>query len=260
MTFEDLRIARTPEFLKAISHELRWRLLLALVESDRRVQELVRLLGQPQNLVSYHLHRLQKQGVVSDRRSSADARAVYYSLNLDKVRQLYIQSGEMLHPALGSSTDVKVERTKGGFATRPRVLFLCTHNSARSQMAEGILRARGGGAVEVYSAGTQPTRIHPLSVRAMGDLKIDISQQRSKHMNEFILQKFDYIITVCDRAREACPIFPGDPTQIHWSIPDPAAVEGNEAERFKAFADTAVQLNTRIGYLLMIIRRNQEEK
>jgi protein-tyrosine-phosphatase len=112
------------------------------------------------------------------------------------------------------------------------VLFLCTHNSARSQMAEGILRQRSQNRIEVFSAGTEPGQVHPMAVRAMAELGIDIHNQRSKHLNEFLGKDFAYIITVCDRARENCPIFPGAPQRIHWSLPDPVEFEGSDEERY----------------------------
>lgn len=244
-----------PSFLKLLAHDLRWQLLTALAYSDRRVQELVHLLGRPQNLVSYHLGRLRQQDLVSERRSAADGRDVYYSLNLERMRQLYLASGEALHPALNGATEPLGAVAEAPESEPVRVLFLCTHNSARSQMAEGILRAADGDRVEVFSAGNEPSQVHPLAIQAMAALNIDISQQRSKHMEEFAGQHFDYIITVCDRVRESCPIFPGDPEQIHWSFPDPAAVEGSTNERRDAFARTARELSTRIHYLLMAIDR-----
>ena len=131
-----------------------------------------------------------------------------------------------------------------------RVLFLCTHNSARSQMAEAILRELGGGRVEAASAGTEVTRVHPLAVREMETRGIDIGAQRSKHLNEFIGEKLDYVVTVCDNAGESCPIFPGGPERIHWSIPDPSAVEGTEEIRAAAFKRAADDLTTRISDLL----------
>jgi protein-tyrosine-phosphatase len=138
-----------------------------------------------------------------------------------------------------------------------RVLFLCTHNSARSQLAEGILRAAVGDRVEVASAGSQPGRVHPLAIRAAAALNIDISNQRSKHMDEFAGQTFNYVITVCDQVREVCPVFPDDPQQIHWSFPDPAAVEGSEDKQFQAFMQTARELTTRISYLRLMLERRQ---
>ncbi len=111
-----------------------------------------------------------------------------------------------------------------------RVLTLCTANSARSQMAEGILRRLGGGAVESYSAGTHPSRLNPLAVQVMREIGIDISDQHSKPVTDFLGQPIDVVITVCDDAAEACPTFPGDVERIHWSFPDPAAVEGEGDE------------------------------
>jgi arsenate reductase len=116
-----------------------------------------------------------------------------------------------------------------------RVLFLCTHNSARSQMAEALLARIGGGRFDVFSAGTEATRVHPLAIRAMAEIGIDISRARSKHLDEFVGNDFDAVITVCDSANESCPVFPGTPQRIHWSFPDPSAVAGTEAERYCAF-------------------------
>ena len=116
-----------------------------------------------------------------------------------------------------------------------RVLILCTGNSARSQMAEGLLRSSGGNRFEVSSAGTKPSSVRPEAIAVMAELGIDISTHRSKHIREFEDQHFDYVITVCDSANESCPVFPGETERIHWSFPDPAAVEGGEAERLAAF-------------------------
>jgi arsenate reductase len=133
-----------------------------------------------------------------------------------------------------------------------RVLFLCTHNSARSQMAEGILRHMAP-AVEAASAGTEATRVHPLAIQALAPLGIDIARQRSKHLADYLGQSFDYVITVCDRASESCPLFPGGPERIHWSLPDPSAVEGDEPTRLRAFQATAQELLTRIRDLVSVI-------
>jgi protein-tyrosine-phosphatase len=126
-------------------------------------------------------------------------------------------------------------------------------------MAEGILREMGGDRVSVHSAGSEPGRVHPLAVRAVAAMQVDISGQRSKHMDEFADQTFDYVITVCDRVRERCPVFPNDPRRIHWSFPDPAAVEGTEAEQYQAFLQTARELTTRIGYLLLMKERRRPD-
>jgi arsenate reductase (thioredoxin) len=126
-----------------------------------------------------------------------------------------------------------------------RVLFLCTGNSARSQIAEGLLRKIGGGRFEAYSAGTSPRpQVHPTAVRAMADEGIDISSQRPKDLSHFRSPQFDFIITVCDKARESCPIIPGA-EMIHWSFPDPAEVTDERAQA-KAFRDTVLGLKRRI--------------
>jgi len=116
-----------------------------------------------------------------------------------------------------------------------RVLILCTHNSARSQMAEGLLRHLGGKDFTVFSAGTEATRVNPLAIRVMDEIGIDITGQYSKSLTQFLGQPLDVVITVCDQANESCPLFPGAPTRIHWSFPDPSAVQGAEEERIAAF-------------------------
>jgi ArsR family transcriptional regulator, arsenate/arsenite/antimonite-responsive transcriptional repressor / arsenate reductase (thioredoxin) len=247
-----------PDFLKALAHELRWKILVFLAHSDHNVAEIVRFLGQPQNVVSYHLRKLREHHVVTERRSSADSRDVYYSLDLDSFRFLYQATGEMVHPALHSE-DLIQEKTQWHLPTSPlRVLFLCTKNSARSQMAEGILRHLSQQAIEVYSAGSQPSALHPFAIRAMTTLGIDIHQQHSKHVDEFQNQSFAYIVTVCDRMREVCPSFPGDADRIHWSIPDPIEVEGTYEEQYKAFERTARYLLVKIRYLLTSIEYEQK--
>ena len=121
--------------------------------------------------------------------------------------------------------------------TKPRVLFVCTNNSARSQMAEGLLRHLHGDRYEVFSAGTFPTEVHPLAIRAMAERGVDISGHRSKSLDEFRGAEFDLVVTVCDRAKEACPFFPGGGKRVHQSFPDPAAAAGTEEERLCAFRD-----------------------
>jgi arsenate reductase len=127
-----------------------------------------------------------------------------------------------------------------------RVLVLCTGNSARSQMGEGLFREEGGGAYEVSSAGTRPSRVRPEAIAAMREIGIDISGHRSKPVDEFAGQAFDFVVTVCDSARDACPIFPGATGRIHWSLEDPAAVEGSEEERLAAFRRIRDQLRDRV--------------
>ncbi len=128
-----------------------------------------------------------------------------------------------------------------------RVLFLCSGNSARSQMAEGLLRFYGGEDFEVSSAGLEPKGLNPLAVKAMAEIDIDISQQQSKHLDKFLGQQFDFIITVCDRARDNCPTFPGDSERIHWNYDDPVAVEGDEETRFVVFRRVRNEIRQRIS-------------
>ena len=116
-----------------------------------------------------------------------------------------------------------------------RVLFLCTHNSARSQMAEGLLRYLAGDRFEAMSAGTEATHVRPLAIRAMEEIGIDISGQESKTLDRYLQEPFDSVITVCDDANEACPFFPGAQSRLHWSFEDPSKAEGSEEERLEAF-------------------------
>ncbi len=250
-------LSQPPSFLKILAHELRWQLVEALAYSDRRVQELVQLVGEPANLVSYHLRQLRSQALVTERRSAADGRDVYYSLDLDRMKHLYLATGESLHPGFTERPTTLAQGGEVRAACRVRVLFLCTHNSARSQMAEAILRELGGDRVETASAGTEATRVHPLAIREMAERGLDISGQRSKHMDEVVGERFDFVVTVCDNARESCPVFPGDPERIHWSIPDPAAVEGEERQRRDAFKKAANELTTRIRYLLALLEKKK---
>lgn len=235
------------EFLELLGHPLRWDLVRFLTGSDRRVYELVRQVKKPQNLVSYHLHKLADSGLVRERRSSLDNREVYYSLDLERLRDYFQASGAALHPSLAFPMNAPAA---GSLALPPlKVLFVCTHNSARSQMAEGLLRQKSGGALQVFSAGTSPSGIHPNAIRVMEENGVDISRQRSKDLDEFAGQNFDYLITVCDIAREKCPVFPGEPRFMHWSLADPASVEGSEAVQLAAFRNTLGELNTRIDFL-----------
>lgn len=132
-----------------------------------------------------------------------------------------------------------------------RVLFLCTHNSSRSQMAEGFLRARGGAAYEVFSAGTEPRVVHPLAIKVMQEIGIDINSHRAKSLEEFREQPpMDLVATVCDEAAEACPYFPNTRHQVHWGFADPSRVEGSEEERLAAFRHIRDLIATRINQFL----------
>jgi ArsR family transcriptional regulator, arsenate/arsenite/antimonite-responsive transcriptional repressor / arsenate reductase (thioredoxin) len=249
--------AQPPDFLKLLAHDLRWKLVTALSRGDHRVYELVQMLDQPMNLVSYHLKQLREQQLVTERRSSADGRDVYYSLDLDLLRTRYFAAGKALHPSLATIDDTPQAQPDTNAQPARRVLFLCTHNSARSQMAEGILRHFGGSRVAAFSAGSEPAPVHPDAVQTLAAMGIDISQQQSKHLDEFANHSFDYIITVCDRVCEACPVFPDDPERIHWSFADPAVIEDTD-ERAYAFRQTAQQLVTRVRYLLTLIERDSD--
>lgn len=137
---------------------------------------------------------------------------------------------------------------------KKRVLFVCTGNSARSQIAEGLLRHISKGAVEVFSAGTDPQPVHPLAVRVMGEANVDISGHRSKSVATFAGESFDFVITVCDRAKENSPPWPGKVDYIHWSIDDPAPVDGLEDVRLKAFRKARDELRQRITLFLLANR------
>jgi protein-tyrosine-phosphatase len=241
----------SPGFLRLAGHPLRWRLLGELARSDRTVHELTGLVGQPQNLVSYHLGKLRDAQLVSARRSSADRRDAYYTVELSRLGEVLSATGGALHPGLHL-----VLPPPGSFpspAMGTRVLFLCTGNSARSQMAEALARVRSGGAVQAHSAGSRPKALHANAVRVMRDEHgVDLTGQRPKHLSVFAEQGFDRVISLCDRVREVCPEFPGRPETTHWSIPDPAArhAGGDDEASYPAFQQTADELETRIGFLL----------
>ena len=129
---------------------------------------------------------------------------------------------------------------------KKRVLFICTHNSARSQMAEGLLRHLGGERFEVFSAGTEATLVRPLAIKAMAELGIDISQQSSKTLDRYLSEPFDEVITVCDTAAEVCPVFPGAARRRHWSFEDPSKAPGNEAEQLEVYRNVRDEIHTRI--------------
>ena len=134
-------------------------------------------------------------------------------------------------------------------ANKKRVLILCTGNSARSQMGEGLLRQDCGDRFEVFSAGTHPSRVRPEAIKVMREIGIDISNQRSKSVDEFAGEPFDYVLTVCDQARESCPIYPGHGLRLHHAFPDPAAVHGSEEERLDAFRKVRDQIRSYLQHL-----------
>lgn len=240
-----------PEIIKLLANEVRWGLLKALVMGDRQVNELVALTQQPMNLVSYHLKKMRDDELVTTRRSEADGRDVYYSADLARLRQLFHEAAEALHPALGAPLmplDVEALPFK-------RILFICTHNSARSQMAEGLLRHLSQDRLHVASAGSEPTAVHPDAISTMDALGIDIRAQRARPLSDYAAEPFDYVITVCDRAREVCPTFPSDAIFVHWGYPDPVVVE-DDMERAAIFKQIALHLRSRIGYFLSTLSQS----
>jgi len=237
-------VSAPPPFVRLAGHPLRWRLLGELARSDRRVRELVALVDQPQNLVSYHLGRLRNGRLVRARRSSFDGRNAYYHLDLDHCAEALAGAGLALHPGLRLAPSPAAAPTR-----RCRVLFLCTGNSARSPAAEALLRHRAPG-IEVASAGSRPKPLQPNTVRVLREYGIELAGRPPQHLSAVEDQRFDYVITLCDRVREVCPEFPGRAEQVHWSIPDPAASGGTDEDTYPAFQRMAAELETRIGFLL----------
>jgi protein-tyrosine-phosphatase len=222
------------------------------------VKELVGLVGEPQNLVSYHLRLLRDAGVVTTHRSSADRRDSYYSIDLDACRNGLQTAGGALHPALQLEpprlTPAAVR------SPRPRVLFLCTGNSARSQIAEALLEEMSGGTIDADSAGSNPKPVHPNAVSVLAGRGIDIGAKRSKHLDEFAGQRFDTVITLCDRIREVCPPFRWSPEHVHWSIPDPSLEPATGDLASAAFERTANELQRRIGFRLHVLNRDSNNR
>jgi ArsR family transcriptional regulator, arsenate/arsenite/antimonite-responsive transcriptional repressor / arsenate reductase (thioredoxin) len=219
-----------PLFLRLLGDPLRWRLARELAAGDRRVRELVAAVEQPQNLVSYHLRQLREAGLVTSRRSSFDGRDTYYHLDLERCAQAWSEAGAALHPALGP---------REGTPASKRVLFLCTGNSGRSPMAEALLRHRARQ-VEVASAGSQPKALHPNAIRAMAEYGITLRHQPTP-LDSVRRNRFDLVISLCDRVREVLPVFPGSPRLIHWSLPEP--------DDYPAFRHIAAELDRRIRFL-----------
>jgi protein-tyrosine-phosphatase/DNA-binding transcriptional ArsR family regulator len=247
------RVTVPPEFVRLAAHPLRWRLLTELAGSDYRVRELVTLVDEPQNLVSYHLRLLRAGGLVTATRSSFDGRDSYYHLDLDRCADALTATGAALHPALRRVTppDPMIEpRSSGPIA----VLFVCTGNSARSPIAEALLCRRAPDHVTVTSAGSRPKpRLHPNAIRVLRDtFDIDVAGQRPQHLDALAGRRFHHVITLCDRAREACPEFPRHPRRAHWSIPDPATADYGDGGQagYPAFRRTAADIETRIRHLM----------
>ncbi|NTV65282.1 MAG: ArsR family transcriptional regulator, partial [Oscillochloris sp.] len=216
----------------------------ALRSCDRQVGEIVAQTGLPQNLISYHLGVLRQANLVQQHRSDADGRATYYGIKLDVLLALYQQIGADL--AIPSPLPLAA-------LPAATVVFLCRANSARSQIAEGWLRARSGGRLTVRSGGTQPAQLHPLAVQVMAEVGIDIGHQQAKSLESLAALSPDVVVTVCDIAREECALWPHVGDHLHWSIPDPAAVSG-DAERLTAFRAARDELQQRVEGLIGLLR------
>jgi protein-tyrosine-phosphatase/DNA-binding transcriptional ArsR family regulator len=247
-------------FIQLLADEQRWRLLQELARSDRKVSELTQLVGRPQNLVSYHLASLRNAGIVSARRSSADRRDTYYRIDMRRCADLLLGVAPALQPGL--RIDVIDPGIPDGQPPRrrPTVLFLCTGNSSRSQIAEALLEHHSGGTIRARSAGSHPKPLHANAVRVMAERGIDISTRSSKHMDRFTQTRFDRVITLCDKVREICPEFPGPAPTAHWSMPDPATEGDTDEASYPAFTRTAEELESRIPFLIAELMPRTERR
>lgn len=238
-----------PPALSAMNHQLRWQIITYLRYTDLRVSDLGHYLKKDLNAVSYHLRILRKAGLVNVRRSDGDSRDNFYSLNLAAVRDAVRNLDSTLH--LSMFTPTPLDTTTEHAELQGRVLVLCTHNSARSQMAEGFIRHKSRGQLTVKSAGTQPTPVNPYAISAMQAYGIDISAHRPNHVDEYLSEHFDVVVTVCDSAREACPTFSNARLTLHWSIRDPSSVRNRS--QAAVFAETAAHLSHRVDSLLVLL-------
>ncbi len=231
-----------PLLMRMAAHPLRWALMTELAASDRRVRELVAAVDEPQNLVSYHLRLLRTTGLVVARRSSFDGRDSYYHLDLARCATAFGDAASALHPALAP--------TARGWQKGSSVLFLCTGNSARSPMAEALLRRRSGGRVDVASAGSHPkSALHPNTARVLRkEYGFDMEPQRPRSLDAVAGRRFDYVITLCDKIREV-PRDHGSAVTMHWSLPDPSAAADSDRASYPEFRRLALELDTRIGFL-----------
>lgn len=243
--------AAPPAFVRLAAHPLRWRLMTELAASDYRVRELVARVDEPQSLVSYHLRLLRDGGLVTARRSTFDGRDSYYHLDLDHCADALTDSGTALHPALRRDAAPPTPPVGPRPSRRVAVLFVCTGNSARSPIAEALLRHHAPDRLTVASAGSRPKdRLHPNAVRVLREeFGIDVSGQRPQHLDALAGRGFDHVVTLCDRAREVCPEFPHHPRLAHWSLADPAAGEAGYA----AFQRAAADIDARIRHLLSVL-------
>jgi protein-tyrosine-phosphatase/DNA-binding transcriptional ArsR family regulator len=241
-----------PAVLGLVAHPLRWKLLTELAHSDYRVRELVNRIDQPQNLVSYHLRLLRGAGLVTASRSSFDGRDSYYHLDLDRCGHALAEAGGVLHPALRPDA-----APPGPPPARQHisVLFICTGNSARSPIAEALLRHHATAQIRVTSAGTRPKpHLHPNTARVLRDhFGIDVADQQPRQVGPLTGCRFDHVITLCDKAREHCPDFVHHPRRAHWSIPDPVAAGDTDDISYPAFYNVTTEIDTRVRHLLTVL-------
>ncbi len=235
------------QVLKLLADDRRWRLLMELRLSDWQVSELVTRTGLPQNLVSYHLGLLRQAGLVQVHRSDADGRALYYGLNVSALRQAQQQVATSLHLTTSPPND-----PVDPLPAVP-VVFLCTGNSVRSQMAEGWLRHLSRGQVPVQSAGTNPRHVDPRAVQAMAEMGVTIRQQYAKSIDTVSLPSPGIVVTVCDNAREACVPSLSAPVQLHWSIPSPARLLAENPDEQAVFRTLRDHLRQRVEGLLPLL-------
>jgi len=243
-----------PPFIRLADHPARWRLLTELAGSDLRVRELIEGVGLPQNLVSYHLRVLRDGGLVTARRSSYDGRDTYYHLDLERCADGLASAGAALHPWLRMAAPSPTQPP----ATTLKVLFVCTGNSARSPIAEALLRHRTGGRITVASAGVSPkARVNPHAVRVLRErFDIDIHDQAPRSIDDVAGPvagrglRFDRVITLCDKAREHLPARDGW-RRTHWSVPDPADAKG--PARYSSFVSASTDIDTRVRHLIPLL-------
>jgi ArsR family transcriptional regulator, arsenate/arsenite/antimonite-responsive transcriptional repressor / arsenate reductase (thioredoxin) len=261
-------VAAPPTFVRLAAHPLRWQLLTELAHSDYRVRELVTRVDQPQNLVSYHLRLLRDGGLVSATRSSFDGRDSYYHLDLDHCADALATSGAALHPALRRTAGTPIPLVDRQRSGRISVLFVCTGSSVRSPIAAALLRHHAADRMTVMSAGSRPRRhLHPNTIRVLREtFGVDISSQHPQHLDALAGHTFDYVITLCDRAREACPEFRHHPRRVHWSVPEPTTIPDTKPDDhtdradYPAFQRTAADIETRVRHLLPVLTATEQGK
>lgn len=243
--------ARPVDVLKLLAHEHRWKILEQLAKSDRTVNELVESLHKPANLVSYHLGKLRRAGVVRERRSQADARGVYYNLEMQCLHDLLVGVGDALHPAICGPKKITHPATKAPMA---QVLFVCTGKSNCSEMAAALCSTLSHGLIEAECACLERGAPDPVALEVIEKLRPHAYRQPARQLSDVRGERFDYVVSVCDIARDYGADFPSAEL-IHWSLPEPDRLERNEARR--AFHEMARDLSSRVRYLIWRIARDR---